>query len=199
MKQIYTTQPPSGKGSRWIWIILIFIGIVVFSVLREDETIHTDPQEEIPIFNETIHTDPQEEIPIFNELPMSLPVNGDKVSFHNKEEVAPLQIKTPVSSVEHYFIKVVDVLEENTVKTIFIRSGNTIDTKMPLGSYTIKYATGKTWYGTEHLFGPKTTYSKANKTFTFTREGNRYSGYTIELILQPHGNLRTQRMPKSEW
>lgn len=185
-----------------VWIILIFIGIVVFSVLQEDysedKLKYVAPQEEISE-DETLHTDHQEEIPIFNELPMSLPVNGDTESFHNREEVAPLRIKTPVNSVEHYFIKVVDVLEENTVKTIFIRSGNTIDTKLPLGSYRIKYATGKTWYGTEHLFGPETMYSKANKTFIFTREANGYSGYTIELILQQRGNLRTQRIPKSDW
>ena len=193
---------PVGKGYWWVWIVLIFIGIGVFSVLQEDfsedKVKYLAPQVEFSE-DETIHTAPQEEIPAFNELPMPLPVNGDKVSFHNREEVAPLKIKTPVTSVEHYFIKVVDDLEENIVKTIFIRSGNTIDTKMPLGSYIIKYATGKTWYGTEHLFGPETIYSKANKTFIFTREANGYSGYTIELILQQHGNLKTQQIPKSDW
>ena len=62
-----------------------------------------------------------------------------------------------------------------------------------------KYATGKTWYGTEHLFGPETIYSEADKTFIFARKENGYSGYTIELILQQFGNLRTQKIQKSEW
>ena len=202
-KQVYTTQPTSGKGSWWIWIILIIIGIVVYAVLQEDfsedEVKYPVPQREFSE-NEVIHTDPQEEIPSFNELPMPLPLNGDEETFHNQAEVAPLQIKTPVNSVEHHhFIKIVPAYAENTVKTIFIRSGNTINTKMPLGSYKIKYATGKTWYGTEHLFGPETIYSEADKTFIFARKENGYSGFTIELILQQFGNLRTQRIPKSDW
>lgn len=202
-KPVPPTQPTSGKSSWWIWIILILIGLVVYSVLQEDFSEngpeYLNPQGEISE-DEVIHTDPQEEIPTFNELPIPLPVNGDEETFHNNVEVAPLQIKTPVNSVEHHhFIKIVPAFAENTVKTIFIRSGSTINTKMPLGSYKIKYATGKTWYGTEHLFGPETIYSKANKTFTFSEEVNGYSGYTIELILQQFGNLRTQRIPKSDW
>jgi hypothetical protein len=31
---------------------------------------------------------------------------------------------------------------------------------MPLGSYTIKYATGQKWYGPEYLFGDDTATQK---------------------------------------
>ena len=194
---VYITQPTRGKGSRWVWISLILIsliliGIAVFSMLREDEVKYSDSQGEK-------YSDSQGEIHSFNELPIALPVSGYEESFHNNVEVAPLQIKTPTNSVNHHFIKIVHASTGNTVKTIFIRAGDTINTKMSLGSYNLKYATGKTWYGKEHLFGPETIYSKASKTFTFAREVDGYSGYTIELILQLHGNLRTHRIPKSDW
>ncbi len=55
----------------------------------------------------------------------------------------------------------------------------------------MRYATGKTWYGTKHLFGPETAYAKADEPFDFTFNGYQYSGYTVELILQTGGNLRT--------
>ena len=201
-KQVPPSQPKSGKGFWWVWICLILIGIVVYSVIQEDfsydEVKYPNPQGVISE-NGIRHTDPQGEINSFNELPMPIPVSGYEESFHNKVEVAPLQIKTPTYRVEHHFIKIVHAIDGNTVKTIFMRSGDTINTKMPLGSYNLKYATGKTWYGKEHLFGPETIYSKANKTFIFSREVNGYLGYTIELILQQGGNLRTQSIPKSDW
>ena len=197
---VYITQPTRGKGSRWVWISLILIGIAVFSMLREDEVKYSDSQgEKYSDSQGEKYSDSQGEIHSFNELPIALPVSGYEESFHNNVEVAPLQIKTPTNSVNHHFIKIVHASTGNTVKTIFIRAGDTINTKMSLGSYNLKYATGKTWYGKEHLFGPETIYSKASKTFTFAREVDGYSGYTIELILQLHGNLRTHRIPKSDW
>jgi hypothetical protein len=51
----------------------------------------------------------------------------------------------------------------------------------------------------EYLFGTETTYSKADSTFDFTFDGYQYSGYTVELIMQRNGNLRTSGIQPSQW
>ena len=81
----------------------------------------------------------------------------------------------------------------------FIRSGGVVDIDVPVGTYEIKYATGRQWYGTSYLFGPETVYSKADSTFTFSFDGYQYSGYTVELIMQQNGNLRTSGIEPNQW
>jgi hypothetical protein len=53
--------------------------------------------------------------------------------------------------------------------TVFVRGGETVETRAPLGKFIVKYASGDTWYGYDHLFGPDTTYTKADETFIFSR------------------------------
>jgi hypothetical protein len=70
---------------------------------------------------------------------------------------------------------------------------------VPLGTYELRYASGKRWYGTQCLFGRQTVYSKAEKLFSFHVEDNRVVGYTIELILQAGGNLQTSQISREEF
>ena len=70
--------------------------------------------------------------------------------------------------------------------------GEHFTVKVPLGQFTIKYASGDTWYGYNYFFGPETVYNKANSSFTFARESDGYSGYTITLYKVRNGNLKTQ-------
>jgi hypothetical protein len=111
--------------------------------------------------------------------------------------IAPLKIKVALGN--NFFIKVVDLRTENEVQVMFIKGGESINTKVPLGTYVIKYAVGKTWYGEQLRFGPKTSYLKADKNFIFDRQGNKTRGYTVELIVQPHGNLKTSPLDPSNF
>jgi hypothetical protein len=104
--------------------------------------------------------------------------------------LAPLRIVTAADS-PHYFIKVVDWERGTPVLTVFVRSGQTVNVKVPLGSYRLKYAGGTEWYGQKYLFGPATAYARAQDRFNFTLEGDQVSGFTVELIKQIGGNLRT--------
>lgn len=91
-------------------------------------------------------------------------------------------------------VKLIEVGSGVSVMSMFIRGGQSFETKAPLGAYRVKYATGVTWwYGDQHLFGPTTQYSEADKTFEFSRVGNQISGFTVELIRQQAGNLHTKR------
>lgn len=115
--------------------------------------------------------------------------------------VAPLRIS--VDSDTHYLIKIIDTRTNWDIGQWFIRAGESIDIKVPLGSYKIKYAAGKMWYGLNDLFGNDTIYSKADSTFDFTAHNigyaTQYSGHTIQLIAQPNGNLHTSRMNAADW
>jgi len=103
--------------------------------------------------------------------------------------VAPLEVKTRLGG--NYYIKVVDWTTKAEILTAFIRGGQPFETTLPVGSYEIKYAAGQTWYGTVLDFGEGASYSRCDDRFDFTRTINGYNGYTIELILQQHGNLQT--------
>ena len=133
----------------------------------------------------------------FNETELPFPYNG-KIIYHTKARaLAPLEIK--IASEDYYYVKIENYYNSNTVAVIFIRPYQSIDVNIPLGSYTIKYATGKKWYGEKFLFGPYTKYYKASERFDFEFNGNQYLGYTLELYLQTNGNLQTETISPSEF
>ena len=134
----------------------------------------------------------------FNEPALSLPVNGSVVKYHSLEAIAPLEIKTRSGS-GNYYVKLVTAYTNKMVLTVFVREGCSVEIDVPLGSYQLKYAVGKTWYGTEHLFGPNTACSIADDIFYFRTEGLHVTGYSVELYLQVNGNLETERIPVSEF
>ena len=84
---------------------------------------------------------------------------------------------------------------------LYVRGGQVLEVEVPLGSYRMRYASGEIWRGTAHLFGPAalTRYNEANSVLHFHSEGDRVSGYTVELIPQAHGNLRVRSLTPSEF
>lgn len=98
-----------------------------------------------------------------------------------------------------YLVKLADYKSGDTVMNVFVRSGSTIEADVPLGTYEVRYACGKKWYGYEYLFGPDTLYSKADKLFDFKMEGNQVRGYTITLFKVADGNLRTSSIGAADF
>ena len=129
--------------------------------------------------------------------PKPLPKTGHNDN-SNFEGVAPLRIKTP-STGNHYFVKIENAYTHKHLVSYFIQSGDVLEINLPLGTYNIKYASGQQWYGTEHLFGPETAYAKADQNFNFRFDGYQYTGYTIELIEQVNGNLKTSHIDPSQF
>lgn len=132
---------------------------------------------------------------VLDEMPM--PYNGRINSYTNSQRIAPFTIKT--SHGDNYFVKLKDVYSNSTVIDIFIRGGQTVETKVPLGTYKIVYASGDKWYGEKHLFGKNTSYSKTDQNLNFTQTYNGVSGYTISLYRVANGNLRTSGLNPSEF
>lgn len=142
---------------------------------------------------------PQKESSIsFNQPVKPLPQSGITYKYFTGEGIAPLGVKTQSGDL-NYFVKVADWDTKETVLTMFIRSGESASVKLPLGNYEFKYATGKTWYGPDYLFGPNTSYYIADAKMDFYRSGNAYNGHTVELIPRVGGNLRTEKINKNSF
>lgn len=118
---------------------------------------------------------------------VTLPSNGILTRFNSHEYIAPLEIITTGS--EHHYLKLINLKTNKTALTIFVKAGQTVEIKVPLGNYEIKYATGTKWYGENLLFGPDTQYAKADDTFAFTEDAEGVYGFTLELYQQTNGNL----------
>lgn len=135
-------------------------------------------------------------LPRFNAPSVAINAGIVRLNFSSKP-IAKLQIKTTVGS--DYFIKIVNQATDKEELVVYIIGGKNFLTEFPLGNYSMRYATGTTWYGERHLFGPQTAFAKADKDFIFKREGNKILGYTIELIPQVGGNLRTRKITRSQF
>lgn len=103
----------------------------------------------------------------------------DPISFidpENLERYSTIQLRNKVNSSELRF---------------FVRASCTAKLDVPLGRYRVYYATGDTWYGEEHLFGPDTQYYKCDEEFAFTSDDEGYNGWTLTLTAVYNGNLDT--------
>lgn len=135
--------------------------------------------------------------PVFSIPEQSLPAHG-AIAWHNsKDRVAPLQVQSTRG--DSYLLRLYDYPSDSLVMSVFIRGGSTLDVKVPLGIYSIKYASGEKWYGDEHLFGPQTSYSKTDSTFNFRENGYQISGFTITLYKTVSGNLSTSGISKDDF
>lgn len=129
---------------------------------------------------------------------VSLPLNGHVFVTSEGDYIAPLEVVTPPGSY-HFYVKVQNVRTGGVAKTFFVRAGSSVTTEVPPGQYQIKYASGQRWFGPPCLFGRNTIYSQADKLFDFYRTGYQVTGYSIELILQVGGNLRTRRIAAADF
>ena len=105
----------------------------------------------------------------FPEPELALPETGEVVRHTNMPPTAPFGIRSDPGT--HYLVKLATAPGNEPVQTIFVRGGSTVQVKVPLGTFHIKYACGQKWYGYDHLFGPSTGYSQATEPFTFSVPG----------------------------
>ncbi len=129
--------------------------------------------------------------------PQPKPSKGifDKLLYSSS--VAPFKIEVPDYN-EDYFIILKKTTSEEYIK-IYIPSGETFETTVPLGEYELKYCCGKEWYGEKDVFGSNTQFYKTDDIFDFYIANNAYSGYTVELIKQINGNLSETSIDRSEF
>jgi hypothetical protein len=139
---------------------------------------------------------PVENVEIWPE--QALPANGETQNYTFGEAIAPFKIQSQAGS--NFLVKLADANTGSTAMTIFVRGGENVETLVPLGSYYVKYASGTTWYGYDHLFGDyHTGYSKADEVFDFTVDGDTVRGFSITLYTVEGGNLSTSGITASDF
>jgi hypothetical protein len=120
------------------------------------------------------------------------------------QDIADLTITT--SSGSNYFIKLVDGYGR-TARSYFLHGGSMGQFPVPLGTYTLKYATGTSWCSEEEYFGADTVFNEADKLLDFDQTVRQdtdgtttsASSITVELIRQSNGNLPTHRISKADF
>jgi hypothetical protein len=124
-----------------------------------------------------------------NLIEQPLPPNGSLRRETRDEAIARFKISSSGSS--HHLVKMEDAYTSRSVLTVFVRAGQDVEIRVPLGTYVVKYAAGEKWYGYQDRFGPNTAYSKADQNLEFARRGNQITGYSITLYAVSGGNLST--------
>ncbi len=128
-----------------------------------------------------------------------LPSNATVWRSDNAAPVAPLEVR--VKGANHYLVK----LERAgaTVALMLVGPDSVANTRVPLGDYTLKYATGSGdfWCGEDARFpfGVRTSFHKTNDIFAFRGNADGYTGYSVELFLQPSGNLSASQLQPEDW
>ena len=125
------------------------------------------------------------------------PSSGIMVSSNMSEGVAPFEVYAPKDY--DCFCVLRSTINPDRLVKFYVRAGRFYEILVPLGSYEMYHATGKDWYGLDHLFGEDTVYSKCDEIFEFTIEKDGYSGWTVELERQSGGNLDSHRVDADEF
>lgn len=90
----------------------------------------------------------------------------------------------------NYVVKLTNWDSGAPVMTIFVRAGEIAEASVPFGTYRIRMAAGKTWYGEKVRFGPDTRYTQVDTSADFRIEDDRLVGHELLLALVRNGNLK---------
>jgi hypothetical protein len=123
---------------------------------------------------------------------VSPPQNGH---IFNRRSYGKAPFKISTSSGENYYVKLVDQVTGSEAMTFFVRGGQSVELDVPYGTYSLKYASGRTWYSTACLFGRNTTFFEADRTLRFYVNGYQVVGHRVELIRQVNGNMDSRSIP----
>jgi len=182
----FSQNGPAFLKKPFFWIAIVALGVYGFFWFNEGGHKQNVDRSKSSPYAKKINRPAK---PVFNADPVF--ISHGIIQKSHQRGLAPLSIKTSDGS--NYYVKLVD-LTGNIVLSFYIVGGQYFKTKVPLGNFELRYASGKVWYGFQHLFGPETVYAKTDSDFEFRSDGNRYIGYTVELIRQVGGNLRTRRI-----
>lgn len=135
------------------------------------------------------------------------------------EGVAPLELETPAGKGGYYVVcnpssltASSDFLGEYYLAKakrenggygslkFYVSAGSVVEVDVPLGWFSIYYATGDTWYGEEYLFGDGTKYYKLDDSFRFWLDSEgTYHGWTVQLEEVSGGNLDFEEISEDDF
>ena len=127
-----------------------------------------------------------------------LPRNGWSRDFFKDSPIVPLTIKNPFNQ-KSFLVKICDWKTNKDIKIIFVRAGENVKARVPIGSYRFKFTCGSKWYGADYAFG-NTRFECLKKKLACSREGDVITGYVVDLDdLPPNGNLDVQNINREDF
>lgn len=95
---------------------------------------------------------------------------------------APLHIRN--NGEMDQLVKIFNVADQREEMLVYARASQGVDVKLPLGTYEVRFAAGRTWYGLQFLFGSQTRFARLEQQLTFRRKAGAIEGPSrIELAL----------------
>jgi hypothetical protein len=208
---------PTREGTHKSWLIrLVVLAVIAAGVYlnnrntqssREQATSHgsrqsTNSTPPIPIGSAVgptrlgqVHT--PSPTPAFAHPAKPLPQSGTFWAGSSARRQAPFKITTPRDG--FYYAKLVDYRTGREVIAIFVDGGDSVEVEVPLGTFELRYASGRVWYGREFLFGPDTQYAKGETPLSFSIVGNYASGNQVTLYKVANGNFETSPITAAEF
>ncbi len=136
-----------------------------------------------------------------------VPPTGDLQPRRSRNAIAPFNIQTKPGS--NYLVKLVNVANSKDQIWIFVRGGEPYSTKVPVGHYALRVASGYSWYGREELFGPNTRFFRLRgkrgtsvdgpMVLEFKKGRNRIVGNSLNFESSVDGNMEQEAMTRSEF
>lgn len=131
----------------------------------------------------------KETLETLSELP--LPKNGyGKFFFESSLTSSKLKFVPETGIQGNMIVKLEDWETGKVVCWFFVREGETFETPIPEGSYRVKIATGKAWYGEKYLFGRKASYSRMTNNVKIPERTN----FTLNLSPSVVGTLHSKKI-----
>ncbi len=121
-------------------------------------------------------------------IPVSEPKSGDILQGYEDPYGSEITIKA--SEDASCLVKLKNRYDQ-TVTCFYVRAGDTVTVGIPKENLYVYFATGKTWYGLQNLFGNNTSYS-------MDEEIQDFSNYTITYTLYSVSNGNFSETPISE-
>jgi hypothetical protein len=148
----------------------------------------TAPPEPLPARDPGVQT-PR---PPLGDLPpeQPLPENGDGVFRFDRIETTSSLCIVPKPGPWHIVVKVENRTDRQLACWFMIRAGQSAETAIPPGTYRLKLAYGKRWYGEKHLFGPDASYSAIVNEIDIPANTSQ----TLHLTPTAAGTLRENRI-----
>lgn len=165
------------------WILVIIIILVISKVIYK----HSSNEQTSPIEQSLDIIKPI----VPSETLLIPPTSVLSTAYDTTTATCPF---TMIADNSNYYVKLCDATNENKViAKFFIRSRETLSTKIPAGQYRVKYGSGDTWKGEKELFGPYSQYGKS-ETLAFYYDGFSSQGHTISFNKSADGNFKTNNV-----
>jgi hypothetical protein len=186
-------------------LLLLVVGGIFFAEIQRQEHVTRDAErvrlEQLGIETAKAAAIAAQQEAELKKIELPLPNNGI-FKIANKRNInlydsPPLKISNSPGA--NTLMKLIRIKDNVEIMSIFIRAGETVEVKVPLGSYKAKIASGQTWYGDAVRFGPSTSYATLDTVLEFSIQGNQLQGNELKLTRVRDGNLNQVQLSASEF